>query len=177
VIGLALVTNVRGLADNLARRDRLTLEQRMKRALSPGYQPRSPEARARNLRIVGILFAVAGPIAIVGGAISISHGHGGTSGMPALPTPFRYLFIAVTVVAIGQWWLPQRGMFRQAARRGGWRLAIALIGSLGALIFGVLTSLGEWTIGIAAWLIGGLLSLTLWMDGMPRPPQSDNMLD
>ncbi len=149
VAGLALVTNVRGFADSLA--------------------------RARVARITGIPFVIVGPGMIVIGIISISHGGIAMPGASALPSPFRYLFIAVAVAVVGLLWLPQRGFFRQAARPGGWRLAIALLASLGTLVFGVGIAFGQVTIAIAAWAIGGLPSLALWMEGRPSPPGSGDV--
>jgi hypothetical protein len=53
--------------------------------------------RSRVVRITGIPFVIVGPVMIVIGIISISHGRITVSGVSALPSPFRYLFIAVTL--------------------------------------------------------------------------------
>jgi hypothetical protein len=58
-------------------------------------------------------------------------------------------------------------MYRPASRRSGWRLAIALLSSLAALVFGVGIAMGQFTIGIIAWAVGGLPSLVLLMEGKP----------
>ena len=58
-------------------------------------------------------------------------------------------------------------MFRPAARRGGWRLAAAVLSSLGGLIFGIGMAMGQLTIAIAALVIGGLPSLILMMEDKP----------
>ena len=70
-----------------------------------------------------------------------------------LSGPFRYIFIAWVVLIVGlQWWLP-KGPFRAAAKRGGWRLAIAMFASLCMLIFGVSIAIGQLVIAIAALIV------------------------
>lgn len=54
-----------------------------------------------------------------------------------LAGPFRCVFIAVTVTIVGWYWLSRQAPFRSAAQRGGWRLAIAVLSSLGMLTFGI----------------------------------------
>lgn len=172
--GLLIVTNFRGFADNFARRADESSAGLRKLSLWKSQQSRDPAEQVKLARLLAIPFAIIGPIVTVAGIISISHGGIGGSGSDALPGPFRYLFIAFAAAAVGWPWLSRRGLFRPAARRGGWRLAVALLSSLGGLIFGVGIAMGQMTIAIAAWVIGGLPALILVMEhkqGGPGPEQ------
>lgn len=82
----------------------------------------------------------------------------------APPSPFGYVFIAVAAVAVGQSWLSSRGFYRLAARRGGWRLAVAILASAASLVFGIGIALGQFAIGIAALVLGGLASALLYTE-------------
>ena len=168
--GLAMVTNFRGFAETFARRAAASSAGLRKRPPWMSRQPPDERDQVRLVRLIAIPFAIVGPVLLVAGIISISQGRIASTGASALPSPFRYLFIAFAVIAVGQSWLSRRGIYRPAARRGGWRLAIAVLSSLGALIFGVSIALGQLTIGFAALLIGGLPSILLLMDDKPTGP-------
>jgi hypothetical protein len=84
---------------------------------------------------------------------------------------FRYLFIAVIAVSVGWWWLGRQGPFRSAAKRGGWRLALAVLSSLGMLGFGIGVAIGQLVIGIVALIVGGLLAGFLYVNSWPRSPE------
>lgn len=86
-------------------------------------------------------------------------------------SPFDYVFIAVTVVIVGWYWLSRQGPFRSAAQRGGWRLAIAVLSSLGMLAFGICIAIGQMAIGITALIAGGLPAMVLVFGGKPRSPK------
>jgi hypothetical protein len=88
-----------------------------------------------------------------------------------LPSPFRYVFIAVTVAIVGWYWLSSQGPFRSAAQRGGWRIAIAVLSSLGMLVFGIGIATGQWVIGLAALMVGGLPAMVLVVGREPNPPK------
>jgi hypothetical protein len=168
--GLLIVTNFRGFADNFARRAEASPAGLRK--LPPWKWQRSPDPaeQAKLVRLIAIPFAIIGPIVTVAGLIAISQGRTGDSGPGPLPGPLRYLFIAFAAVAVGWSWLSRRGLFRPAARRGGWRLAAALLSSLGGLVFGIGITVGQMTIAIVAWVIGGLPSLLLVMEDKPAGP-------
>lgn len=88
-----------------------------------------------------------------------------------LTAPFSFVFITVTVMTVGWYWLSSRGPFRLAARRGDWRLVIAVLSSLGMLAFGVGIAMGQVVLGIAALIAGGLPGMALLIDGWPRSPE------
>jgi hypothetical protein len=88
-----------------------------------------------------------------------------------LASPFRYVFIAVTAAIVGWYWPSRQGPFRSAAQRGGWRIAIAVLSSLGMLVFGVGIATGQWVIGLAALMVGGLPAMVLVADRKPSPPK------
>jgi hypothetical protein len=164
-LGLAMVTNFRGFADNFARRAAASSA-----GLLPPWKwqrPQDPGGQTKLLRLIAIPFAIIGPIVIVAGIISV--GKEGITGsrVGPVPSPFRYILIAFVVVSVGWSWVSHGGLFRPAARRGGWRLAAALLSSLGGLVFGISIATGQLTIGIVALVIGGLPSLLLLMEGKP----------
>jgi hypothetical protein len=166
--GLLLGTNFRGFTDNFVRKaEESSAGLRKLQLLKP---QRSPAEQVKLARLIAIPFAVIGPVVTVAGIISVSHAGIGGSGPGALPDPVRYVFIALAAVAVGWSWLSRRGLFRPAARRGGWRLAIAVLSSLDALIFGIGIAMGQLTIAIVAWAIGGLTSLILVLDDKPSEP-------
>jgi hypothetical protein len=60
---------------------------------------------------------------------------------------------------------PRRlSIYRLATRRGGWRLAVAILGSAATLVFGIGIALGQFTIAIAALVLVGLTSALLFKD-------------
>jgi hypothetical protein len=78
------------------------------------------------VRLIGISFAVIGPIVTVVAIVSVSHEGLGGFGPGGGLGPFGYLFIAFAVMAVGWQWRSSRGLFRPAARPsgradGGWR--------------------------------------------------------
>jgi len=175
--GLAMVTNFRGFAGNFARHAEASSAGLRKLPLWKWQQPQDRGAQATPIRLLTIPFAIVGLAMILTGIISISQGHITSRGLAALPVPLRYLFIAFAVAAVGRSWLSRRGLFRPAARRGGWRFALALLASLGALIFAVSTAMGQATIGFAAWVIGALPSLVLLTEDKPARPGPGNVHD
>jgi hypothetical protein len=175
VFGIAAVTNFRGFADNAANRAAARAAAR-RRPPPPWKWPQSqnPAERTKQMRILGIPFAIIGPIVTIVGLVSFSQGRTGGSGPPALPGPARYLVIAFGVAAIGWSWLSPRGVYRPAAGRGGWRLAAAAVSSLCALVFIIGFALGQLTMAIAGWIVGGLTTAVLMMDGKPPGPGPEN---
>lgn len=173
--GLLLATNFRGFTGNFVRKAEESSAGLRKLQL---WKPqRSPAEQVKLARLLAIPFAIIGPVVTVAGFISISHAGIGGSGPGALPDPVRYVFIALAAAAVGWSWLSRRGLFRPAARRGGWRLAVAVLSSLGGLIFGVGIATGQLAIAIAAWAIGGLTSLILVLDDKPPVPGPANVRD
>jgi lysylphosphatidylglycerol synthetase-like protein (DUF2156 family) len=173
--GLLLATNFRGFTDNFARKAEASSAGLRKLQLRKPQ--RSPAEQVKLARLLAIPFAIIGPVVTVAGFISISHAGIGGSGPGALPDPFRYVVIALAAAAVGWSWLSRRGLFRPAIRRGGWRLAVAVLSSLGGLIFGVGIATGQLAIAIAAWAIGGLTSLILVLDDKPPGPGPADVRD
>lgn len=90
----------------------------------------------------------------------------------SVASPFRYAFIAVSVIIVGWYWLSPP--FRAAARRGGWRLAIALLSSLSMLVFGIGIAMGQLVIVIVATTVGAPASwflLIRFIRGKPQPSE------
>jgi hypothetical protein len=121
--GVLIVTNFRGFADNFARRAADSSVGLRKLPSRKWQRPPDPAEQVKLARLVAIPFAIIGPIVTVAGIISISHGAIGGSGPGALPDPFRYLFIAFAVAAVGWSWLSRRGCCAGplGAAGGGWR--------------------------------------------------------
>jgi hypothetical protein len=165
--GLAMVTNFRGFADNAARQAEASSAGLRKVPPWKWQQPPDPAGQAKVMRLIAIPFVIVGLIMIIAGIISISRGRIASSGLSALPSPLRYVFIAFASAAVGWSWLSPRGLFRPAPGRGGWRLAIALLSSLGGLIGAVSMAMGQLTVGIVAWALGGLAALVLLLDNTP----------
>ena len=126
VLGLGLVTNYRGFAHHFA--------------LLTWTRERSDDSarRSKRVRLIAIPFAVAGPIVTIVGLVQIARGHISVPRGPALPLPLALAFVAIAVVAIGQYWRDGR-LYRVAARQGGWRRVAAVLASAGAVSFGALT--------------------------------------
>jgi hypothetical protein len=124
VFGLAMVTNFRGFADTFARQAAASSAGLRKRAPWKSQQPPDERDQVRLLRLIAIPFAIVGPVLLVAGIISISQGRIAITGASPLPSPFRYLFIAFAVMAVAQSWLSRRGIYRPAARRGGWTYVV-----------------------------------------------------
>jgi hypothetical protein len=78
-----------------------------------------------------------------------------------LAGPFRYVFIAFTMMIVGWYWLSRDSPFRIAAQSGGWRFAIAVVASAGMLTFGISVALGQLAIGITALIVTGLPAMFL----------------
>jgi hypothetical protein len=162
VVGLGLVTNFRGFAHNFARNADVSsaLFRRLPSRIRIRERPDEPTLRLKRVRLIGIPFAVLGPIVTIVGLVQIVHGHISVPRGPALPLPFALAFIAFAVVVIGQYWR-DGGLYRVAALQGGWRRVAAVLASGGAVSFGVFSAVGETTLGIAGWLIGGLATAPL----------------
>jgi hypothetical protein len=92
----------------------------------------------------------------------------------SIGSPFRYLFIVVAVIVIGQFWLSRPAPFRAAAQRGGWRLVIAVLSSLSMLVFGIGIAMGQLVIGIAALIVGAPLTWFLFVSFMRDRSQASD---
>jgi len=169
VFGLAMVTNFRGFADNVARRRRVSRAGLWK---TPSWkmQPQDPAARVKQQRLFAVPFAIIGPIVTVIGIISISHKGIGSFGPSAPPGPVRIVVIGFAVAAVAWPWLWRNGLYRRVVRRGGWRLATALVSSAGGLAFGVGIATGQTTIAVVAWVICGLSTAVLMLQDKPMGP-------
>ena len=172
VIGLGLVTNYRGFADKFTQ-SAYASSSWMRRVPPWKWMRRGPEeeelaSRAKMNRLIGIPFAVLGPIVTVVAVGQILRGHIGVPRGPVLPLPFALAFIGVAVLAMVQYWR-RGGFFWLAARQGGWMRAAAIVATLGAVSFGVFTALGLTTLGVAGWLVGGLASVYLMMSRRSAP--------
>jgi hypothetical protein len=174
--GLALVTDFHGAATRYAHRQAQRKRPRWARQQPAGTDEpallASPEDRILMMRVAGGLFAVLGPIVLIAGLISIAK-HGAALGYPPIPGPFRYLFLGFGAVIIGVPWLRPNSLARQIARRGGWRLAAAVVSGLGSAVFIAGLALGQSTAAMVALLAGGLVSMALVLDKEPTGPPAE----
>ena len=161
VVGLGAVTNYRGFAEKFAQQAYASASsRRLWQWQRNGQLPRDMASRTKMFRLIAVPFAIVGPIVTIVGLIQILHGHASVPRGPRLPLPMALAFVAVAAVAVGQQWR-RGGFFLAGARQGGWMCAAAIIASIGAFSFGVFTAVGQTTIGIVGWLIGGLASVPL----------------
>jgi hypothetical protein len=163
-IGWGLITNFRGFADTYTR-TAMSSSSGLRRIPPWKWLPRKSAeqevAERRTLvRFIAIPFAIIGPFVALAGVVETVRGHIGISRGPALPLPFALFYIAIALVAIVQYWR-RGGFFRHAAEQGGWTRVTAVVAALGMLSFGVFTALGETTLGVAGWLVGGLAAVAM----------------
>lgn len=129
--------------------------------------------RQKMARFIAIPFAVLGPIMTIAGVVQILRGHIAVPRGPALPLPFALVFIGVGVLGLLQNWRRDR-FLRLAAQQGGWMLLAAIVASVGGLSFGVFIAVGQMTLGIAGWLVGGLAAVSLLMSRRSVPLTEDS---
>ena len=172
VVGLALVTDFRGFVQGFTQSayDSPAWMRRIPPWKWMRQRPDELARRAKLNRLLGIPFAVLGPIMTVVGLVQILRGHLSVPRGPALPLPFALAFIGIAVLAMIQYWRP-RGLFRHAARRGGGMRAAAIFASVGAVSFGVFMALGLTTLGIAGSAVCGRGNIFLMMPRRPDPTQ------
>jgi hypothetical protein len=171
VYGLLTVTNFHGFADRTARRWPPSSARR--RRPSPWQSLRTvddPVEQTRRIRRIAIPFAVAGPVVAVIGLISISRGGIADSGPDGLPGPYRFLLIGLVMAALLRSWRSRCGLFRHPAWHRGWRLAVALLSSLGLLVFGIGFAVGQMTAAVVGMVIAGSAYLILAMNDKPPGP-------
>jgi hypothetical protein len=172
--GLAAATNFRGFADAAAASARSSRVRR--RRWQPGHsQLMTPDPPAQPnvglFRLAGGVFAIVGPIVIIAGIVSSLHGHFTIPETPALPSPFRYVWLAFGAASIAYAWIPRTFTWRprmagyalSAARRNRWQRAASVLATIGGAVFVVCTAYGRPTIGIAAWLASALIGLVLFL--------------
>jgi hypothetical protein len=170
VYGLLIVTNFRGSADKAARRWPAPARRRKPAPWQSLRTLDDPVERTRRVRRIAIPFAVAGPVVTVIGLISISRGGIGDSGPDGLPGPYRFLLIGLGIAALLRSWRSRRGLFRHPAWHRGWRLAVALLASLGLLVFVIGSAAGQLTIAVVGMVIAGSAYLILAMNDKPPGP-------
>jgi hypothetical protein len=176
VYGLLGATNFRGFADKYARRAEVSSATRRRRPPWTGQLPLDdPAERTRRVRRMAIPFAIGGPVVTVIGLISISRGEVAGPEPFGLPSPFRYLLIGFIAAGAVWSWRSRRGLFHAAAWHHGWRLAVALLSSLGLLAAGIGFAVGYMTLAIAGMVFGALAYLILVMEGKPDGPGRGNL--
>ena len=97
--------------------------------------------------------------------VTAAAGASGQFGLVGMSSPFRYVFMAFILVIVGQFWLSRSAPFRAAARRGGWRLVIAVVATPCMLVFGYSIATGQLIIGLVA-MAGFLPTPLLFLDGL-----------
>lgn len=178
VYGLLGATNFRGFADKYARRVPVSSARLRRRPPWTWQLPRDDTAeRTRRVRQIAILFAIAGPVVTAIGLISVSRGEIAGPERTGLPSPFRYLLIGFVAAAAVWSWRSRRGLFHLAAWHHGWRLAVALLSSLGLLLAGIGFAVGYLRIAVAGMVLGVLAYLMLVMEDKPAGPGSGDLPD
>jgi hypothetical protein len=69
-------------------------------------------------------------------------------------------------------WLSRNGLFRAAIRRRGPNMLNALVASAGTMLFGLGLTVGQLTICLGGWAIGGLAAIAMMLDDKPSGPGS-----
>jgi hypothetical protein len=166
--GLAMITNYRGFADTFLRRARASRA----RWGRPSDTRLRAGITATQMRIMAVPFAVLGPIMTVAGINSISHEGAGGTWLGTGAGPYRFAFLAAAVAGTGWSWLSRKGLFRPAIRRRGSSLLIALVASAGTVLFGLGLTVGQLTLCLGGWAIGGLAAIAIMLDDKPSDPGS-----
>jgi hypothetical protein len=159
---LLTVTNFRGFADKYARRWAASSARQRKLPPWRSQLPQDPAEQTRRVRLLAIPFAVAGPVVTVIGIVSIRRGGTGAS-EPALPSPYCYLLIGFAAVGVAWSWRSRSGLFWHSDWHHGWRLGVALLSSVGLLVFGTGLALGQLTLAVAGMAVGAAAFLILVM--------------
>jgi hypothetical protein len=177
LIGWGLATNFRGFSDRFTQ-SAYASSSRMRRVppwkwIQHGTDAEELASRAKLSRLIGIPFAILGPIVTVAGVVQMARGHIAVPRGPVLPLPYALALIGAGVLALVQYWR-RGGLFRLAARQSGWMRAAAIVASLGTVSFGVFVALGFTTLGIVGLLAGGLASVPLVVPrkSTPVPPHA-----
>ncbi|MFD3993433.1 hypothetical protein [Streptomyces sp. NPDC058583] len=126
-------------------------------------------------RLLAGVFALAGPVVLVGGLMDVWRGEAGSDSLP--PIPAWFVVVEATVVGVVLWrtwrrsgvlrreWDAGNGL-RRAAVAGLTTSAVAVVVTLG---FGW----GTWM--IVSWLAGGLCGLALLLGDQPGKPSDTGL--
>lgn len=167
LIGWLAVTNFRGFGE-AASRSRQTEKARRDGVVSP-EEIEAAVSRENSLnRVIGGVFAVLGPIAIIVGIIATLNGHFAVPDANPAAAPIRYPFLAAGAIVIAWAWIPRRGGYLLAiARQSRRQCAAAILVTICLAVFAVTFAYGRLTIAFAILLASPLLAITL-SPGNPR---------
>lgn len=150
-------TNSRGFAGNFARQAGESMAGLRK--LAPWkwqQQPADPAEQTKLARLLEIPFAIIGSFGFAAGLVSLPARDGsavpGRASWPALSATCSCVRGGSSRLVLA---LTPRVVPRGRPARG-WRVTIALLASVGGVIFGIGMAMDQMTIAVAAWGIGGL---------------------
>ncbi|MFF4078343.1 hypothetical protein ACFYZN_02930 [Streptomyces sp. NPDC001777] len=126
-------------------------------------------------RLVAGVFALAGPVVLVGGLMDVWRGEARSDSLP--PIPAWFVVVEATIVGVVLWRTWQRtGVLRREwdAGNGPRRGAVAGL-TASAVAFVVTLGFGWGTWMMASWLAGGLCGLTLLLGDRPGKPSDTGL--
>ncbi|MFF8717349.1 hypothetical protein ACF07T_38965 [Streptomyces sp. NPDC015184] len=121
-------------------------------------------------RLLAGVFALAGPVVLVGGFIDVWRGKAGSNSLP--PVPVWFVVVEAIIAGVVLWRTWRRSGFLRcewAAGNGPRRVAVAgLTASVVAFVVTLGFGWGTWM--IVSWLAGGLCGLVLLLGDRPGKP-------
>ncbi|WP_410539412.1 hypothetical protein [Streptomyces sp. KL2] len=122
------------------------------------------------LRSLAGVFALAGPVVLVGGLMDVWGGETGSFGLPSVPAWVVVVEAAVVGVVLWRAWR-RSGVLRREWEAGNGLRRIAVAGLTASLVaFVMALGFGGGTWMTASWLVGGLCGLALLPGGRPGKP-------
>ncbi|MFJ4869008.1 hypothetical protein [Streptomyces sp. NPDC088757] len=118
-------------------------------------------------RLLAAVFALVGPVVLVGGLVDVWRGEAGTGDLPPVPAPFVVVEAMVVGFVLWRAWRRSGVLRREWDADGGLRRAAVAGLTASAVVFVVTLGFGWTTWTMAGWLVGGLCGLALLLGDRP----------
>lgn len=160
-LGWIVATDFRGAAQRF---------HTLSHAVVPFGDADAPVVGVGFFRSLAGVFALAGPVVLVGGLMDVWRGETGSFGLPSVPVWLVVVEAAVVGVVLWRAWRRSGVLRREWEAGSGLRraAAVGITASLAAFVVTLDLGGGMWM--TASWLAGGLCGLTLLLGDHPGKP-------
>ncbi|WP_431961212.1 hypothetical protein [Actinacidiphila sp. bgisy160] len=133
----------------------------------------TPRVGVGFVRFVAGVFALVGPVVLVGGLLELGRGHVRPEGFPRMPVSLAVFAALLAVLGLWMFWRPSGWLRREWDGGGGVRRAATVVITVAGTGFQAALVLGRPVATLALWLLGGAAGMLLLPTPAAAPGHGD----